>query len=701
GPHVPHVPTFRRSDVHLPPKPRSRLQSCAGMGYTRLGQQLRQPALAPQHRTHRLYRNLHLDRFRPQSGDCAAQQPGPPHPEQPALESGACPDRGSRHDHPLRGRAMTLHISDWLIIALYFVISAAIGLAYTRKASRSLADYFVTGRSLPWWLAGTSMVATTFAADTPLAVAGFVAKYGVAGNWLWWNGAFAVVMTVFFFARLWRRAGVLTDVEFAELRYGGRPAAALRGFRALYLALPINLIIMGWVTRAMVTILQVTLNVNPWRAAILLFGVTALYSVFSGLWGVIVTDAFQFVVAMGGTILLAVFAVNSIGGLDVLVQKSAAHFGSADAAFGVLPPLDQAWLPRSTLLIFLAVHWWAAWYPGQEPGGGGYVVQRILSAKDERHGLLATLWFNVAHYALRPWPWILTALASLILYPELVDKESGYIKTLLDPNVFPTYLRGFMLAAFAAAYMSTIGTQLNWGASYVINDFYRRFINRTSTDKHYVIASQVVTVLLMIASLIITFYMESIGGAWKLLLVTGAGTGTVLLLRWFWWRINAWSEVSAMITAAVVSIFLQKGLQWHSDNPRDFAYIMLVTVGITTLIWVVVTLMTSPEPAEKLIAFYRRVRPEGPGWTEIAREAGLAESHAQGRLSLQFVNWILGVALIYGSLFGIGKLIFKEWGTGLLYLLVAIVAGALISRNLSRGEMTADALPLEHAEEPV
>jgi len=249
--------------------------------------------------------------------------------------------------------------------------------------------------------------------------------------------------------------------------------------------------------------------------------------------------------------------------------------------------------------------------------------------------------------------------------------------------------------------MSTIGTQLNWGASYVINDFYRRFINRTATDRHYVIASQVVTVLLMIASLIITFYMESIGGAWKLLLVTGAGTGTVLLLRWFWWRINAWSEVSAMITAAIVSIFLQKGLKWDSDDPRQFAYMMLVTVGVTTLIWVVVTLMTSPEPAEKLVAFYRRVRPEGPGWTEIAREAGLAESHAQGRLSLQFVNWILGVALIYGSLFGIGKLIFKEWGTGLLYLLVAIVAGALISRNLSRGEMTADTLQLEHAEEPV
>jgi Na+/proline symporter len=293
----------------------------------------------------------------------------------------------------------------------------------------------------------------------------------------------------------------------------------------------------------------------------------------------------------------------------------------------------------------------------------------------------------------------LTALASLILYPTLVDKESGYIKTLLDPNVFPTYLRGFMLAAFAAAYMSTIGTQLNWGASYVINDFYRRFVDRSATEKHYVIASQIVTVLLMIASLIVTFYMESIGGAWKLLLVTGAGTGTVLLLRWFWWRINAWSEVSAMICAAVVSIFLQAVLKWDSDKPLDFAYLMLVTVGTTTVVWVAVTFMTSPEPMETLVAFYRRVRPEGPGWNGIAARAELSQAHAQGRLSLQFANWILGCALIYGSLFGIGKLIFKEWVTGLLFLLVAIVSGALITRNLSRGEMTEETVHLEHAEE--
>ncbi|HEY0365451.1 MAG TPA: sodium:solute symporter family protein, partial [Pyrinomonadaceae bacterium] len=475
-------------------------------------------------------------------------------------------------------------------------------------------------------------------------------------------------------------------------------------FRALYLGLPINCIILGWVNLAMVKILEITLGVNKRGAIAIVIGMllfTAFYTAISGLWGVLVTDLFQFALKMGMVIVLAILAVNAVGGIDQLKSKITAMDGGSGSRLAFFPEFDSVWMPAVTLFVYLGVIWWSTWYPGAEPGGGGYVAQRIFSAKNEKHGLLATLWFNIAHYALRPWPWILTALASLILYPGLVDKETGYIKTLLDPNVFPTYLRGFMLAAFAAAYMSTIGTQLNWGASYVINDFYRRFIKRSEDEKHYVVASQVVTVLLMIASVIVTFYMESIGGAWKLLLVTGAGTGTVLLLRWFWWRINAWSEVSAMITAAVVSIFLQTVLKWNSDLPRDFAYLMLVTVGITTIVWVAVTFMSQPEPQEKLVAFYRRVRPEGPGWNGIAAEAGLSESHAQGRLSLQFANWILGCALIYGSLFGIGKLIFKEWGTGLLYLLVAIVAGVLITRNLSRGEMTAERLQLEHAEEPV
>jgi solute:Na+ symporter, SSS family len=599
---------------------------------------------------------------------------------------------------------MNLSILDWTVIAAYFLFNLGIGLYYARKATGSTSEFFLSGRNVPWWLAGTSMVATTFAADTPLAVTGFVAKNGIAGNWLWWNFVMSGMLTVFLYARLWRRAGVMTDIEFAELRYSGKPAAFLRGFRALYLGLPINCIILGWVNLAMVKILENTLGVSKSGAIKIVIGMllfTAFYTTISGLWGVLVTDLFQFALKMGMVIVLAILAVNAVGGIDQLKSKITTMDAGSGSRLAFFPEFDSVWMPAVTLFVYLGVIWWSTWYPGAEPGGGGYVAQRIFSAKNEKHGLYATLWFNIAHYALRPWPWILTALASLILYPTLVDKEAGYIQTLMDPRVFPTYLRGFMLAAFAAAYMSTIGTQLNWGASYVINDFYRRFIERSASEKHYVLASQVVTVLLMIASVIITFFMESIGGAWKLLLVTGAGTGTVLLLRWFWWRINAWSEVSAMITAAVVSIFLQTVLKWNSDLPRDFAYLMLVTVGITTVVWVVVTFITQPEPMEKLIAFYRRVRPEGPGWNGVAAEAGLSESHAQGRLSLQFANWILGCALIYGSLFGIGKLIFKEWSTGLLYLFVAIVAGVLITRNISRGEMTAERLQLEHAEEPV
>ncbi|HET6854787.1 MAG TPA: sodium:solute symporter family protein [Pyrinomonadaceae bacterium] len=601
---------------------------------------------------------------------------------------------------------MNLSLLDWTVIAAYFLFNLGIGLYYARRASGSTSEFFLSGRNVPWWLAGTSMVATTFAADTPLAVTGFVARNGIAGNWLWWNFVMSGMLTVFLYARLWRRAGVMTDIEFAELRYSGKPAAFLRGFRALYLGLPINCIILGWVNLAMVKILEITLGVSKTGAIMIVIGMllfTAFYTAISGLWGVLVTDLFQFALKMGMVIVLAILAVNAVGGIDQLKTK----IGAMDVASGsgsrlaFFPEYDSIWMPAITLFVYLGVIWWSTWYPGAEPGGGGYVAQRIFSAKNEKHGLLATLWFNIAHYALRPWPWILTALASLILYPTLVDKESGYIKTLMDPNVFPTYLRGFMLAAFAAAYMSTIGTQLNWGASYVINDFYRRFVKRSGTEKHYVVASRVVTLLLMIASLIVTFYMESIGGAWKLLLVTGAGTGTVLLLRWFWWRINAWSEVSAMICAAVVSIFLQLGLKWDSDQPRDFAYLMLVTVGITTIVWIAVTMLTRPEPVEKLVSFYRRVHPEGPGWNAIAAQAGLAGAHAQGRLSLQFLNWILGCVLIYGALFGIGKLIFKEWVLGFIYLLVAIVAGVLISRNLSRGEMAAEPLRLEHAEEPV
>jgi SSS family solute:Na+ symporter len=579
---------------------------------------------------------------------------------------------------------MTLHLSDWLIVALYFVASAGIALIYTRRASQSLDEYFVSGRALPWWLAGTSMVATTFAADTPLVVSGLVAKYGVAGNWLWWNGALTGILTVFFFARLWRRAGVLTDLEFAELRYGGRPAAVLRGFRALYLAIPVNLIIMGWVTRAMVLVLHITLDINPWTAAILLFAVTGAYSIFSGLWGVVVTDTFQFVVKMVGVIVLAVFAVNSVGGLDAMVRQATVHFGSYEAAFSVLPPTDKAWMPVTTLIVFLSVQWWAAWYPGAEPGGGGYVAQRILAAKDERHGLLATLWFQIANYALRPWPWILVGFVAVLRYPGLANPEEGYVRVMVD--VLPSPIKGLLLATFAAAYMSTIGTHLNWGASYLVNDVYLRFMRPNASRRAQVIASRIATVTLMLLSLVVMAYLKSVEQGWKLLLALGAGTGLVFILRWYWWRVNAWSEISAMVASFVTSIALHfAGINAGDTASRNYALAMVITVGVTTVVWLTVTFLTPPEPEAVLNRFYRKVRPGGPGWRTVSTRLGFGDDRIPGG-ALSLVNWAAGVVAVFSALFGVGEFLTGSTRDGVLYLVTAMAAFALIMRNLRADE---------------
>src|SRR6266480_2992560 len=420
----------------------------------------------------------------------------------------------SGHEEGLR--LMRLTFADWSVVVLYFLFNVAIGLYYKRRAGRDTREFFLSGRNVPWWLAGTSMVATTFAADTPLAVTGMVAKNGIAGNWLWWTFVASGMLTVFFYARLWRRCGVMTDVEFSEIRYAGRPAAFLRGFRALYLGIPINCIILGWVNLAMVKILQLIFGIGKFEALVIVLGMIALtsaISTLSGLWGVLVTDVFQFVVKMSMVIILAVFAVNAVGGIEAMKTKLA-DAGRGDA-LNIVPAVGSAWMPMIAFFVYIGVNWWATWYPGAEPGGGGYIAQRMFSAKDERHSLLATLWFNIAHYAIRPWPWILVALASLILYPGLQDPETGYIRVLIDH--LPPALRGLMVAAFAAAYMSTIATQLNWGASYLVNDFWRRFVRRDADEKYYVTASKVATLFLTLVSAAVTFRMDSIGGAWKLL----------------------------------------------------------------------------------------------------------------------------------------------------------------------------------------
>ena len=583
---------------------------------------------------------------------------------------------------------MRLTLVDVLVIFAYFALNLGIGLYYRKRATRSVSDFFVSGRNVTWWLAGTSMVATTFAADTPLAVTGLVARNGISGNWIWWSMAASGMLTVFFYARLWRRAGVLTDAEFAELRYSGRPARFLRGFRAFYLGLPINLIIMGWVNLAIVKILMLTLGVTKIQAlaiAIGIMAITASISTLSGLWGVLVTDLFQFVLKMSMVIVLAVFAIRSVGGMAGLVSGvRAVGSGTGGSLLSFVPDLNSAWMPLITFFVYVAVNWWATWYPGAEPGGGGFIAQRIFCAKNEKHSVLATLWFNVAHYALRPWPWILVALVAVVKFQNdpafIADPESGYIRILLTD--LPASLRGLMLAAFAAAYMSTIGTELNWGASYLINDLYRRFLVKGRSERHYVAASQSVTVLLMICSAAVTFFMSSIADAWKFMIAIGAGTGLVYLLRWFWWRINAWSEVSAMIAALATSLTVRFGFGLEESRPTDFAWIVLITVAVTTAVWLAVTFLTKPEPRPVLVDFYRRVRPNPALWGPIAAEAAEVVPRKDGLFNL--LDWLCGLLMIYSFLFGAGKIIFGSPLTGLVLLLCGAAAGAVIYFDLNR-----------------
>jgi solute:Na+ symporter, SSS family len=596
---------------------------------------------------------------------------------------------------------MNLSAIDWAIVFGYFALSMGIGVLFTKKGGESVEEYFLSGRNVSWWLAGASMVATTFAADTPLVVTGLVFANGVAGNWLWWNMLMSGMLTVFFFARLWRRAGVMTDVEFAELRYSGKPAAALRGFRAVYLALPINLIILGWVTKAMIKILTISLGLHPVNvlginvsgeviAVGICFVITVAYSTGAGMWAVLWTDLVQFVIKMSAVIILAVYAVRAVGGMDKLKTGLTAHYGSSDAAISVLPVKfaeggisGYAWMPLLTLAVFLSVQWWAAWYPGAEPGGGGYVAQRIFSSKTERDGVLATLFFQVAHYAIRPWPWIITGLATVLLYPAGVgpahDHEAAYVQAYVD--LLPTPWRGFMMAGFAAAYMSTVGTQLNWGASYLVNDFYRRFLVKSASDKHYVSVSRWSTVFLFLMSILVTMQLDTVASAWELLLALGSGTGLVLILRWYWWRINAWSEISAMIASFVVSLTAMPLVkaQLPAGSPLVQSYVMLTTVAISTVVWLTVTFLTKPEPDAKLDAFYERVRPGGPGWRKVADRLGYHGETIPGG-ALAWTNWLAGIVAVYSSLFGIGKIIFGDLTTGIALLVIAAAAFAWIAR---------------------
>ena len=589
---------------------------------------------------------------------------------------------------------MKLTWMDWLVVGFYFLVNLLIGLYYRKKASASTSEFFVSGRQVSWWLAGTSMVATTFAADTPLWVTGQVARHGIAANWLWWSFLLSGMMTVFFFARLWRRAETITDAELVELRYAGAPAAFLRGFRALYFGVLMNCLVVGWVNLAMEKILGTALGIpKTWAVVICiaLMGVTGFYTTISGLWGVLWTDVVQFVLKMSMVIVLAYYAVRAVGGIDAMKQKLAvidaarqSSQGGSGSILSFVPDVHSPWMPLLTFCVYIGVSWWANWYPGAEPGGGGYVAQRIFCAKDEKHSLWATLWFNIAHYSLRPWPWILTALAAVILYPELsqpgADPEIGYIKVWVD--YLPSALRGLMLAAFAAAYMSTIATQLNWGSSYIVNDFYRRFLARDRAEAHYVRVSKGATAFLAVLGAGVSMVMQSVSGAWELLLGIGAGTGAVYLLRWYWWRINAWSEVAAMTAAVVTTLFLRALHPFTGSDSLVFGKSILLTVALTSACWIIATILTRPEPDSKLVEFYRRVKPSVAGWKRIAALAPEVPPSRDGWYNL--IDWLLGCVMVYMALFGIGKLLLGASGLGLTFLAISAGCGYAIYWDFSR-----------------
>ncbi len=592
---------------------------------------------------------------------------------------------------------MYIHLIDWLVIFSFLAVSIGIGLYMSRRAGRSTGDFFLTGRNLPWYVAGTSMVATTFAADTPLAVTELVAQSGISGNWLWWNMLFGGMLTVFFFARLWRRANIMTDAEFVSIRYSGRPARFLRAFRAVYIGIFMNAIVMAWVNLAMVKILQVMfpdLHLFGFReGSILGLGFSshllvvagmmvfvALYSSLSGLWGVSITDTFQFVIAMGGSIIVAIVALSHVGGVSSL-QEQLSDVGWVFDFFPVVEGGSRAasasgMLQMSVvaLVAYLGVQWWASWYPGAEPGGGGYVAQRMMSAKDEKHSLLATLWFQVAHFAIRPWPWIIVALVALVLYPNEADKGATYVMVIRD--LLPTGLLGLLLAAFLAAYMSTMASQTVWGTSYIVNDLFRPFIKPGGSERYYVKVSRITTFVLMFFSLIVTTQFEMISDAWRFILACSGGIGLVLLLRWFWWRVNAWSEISAMVAPYAVYpvLVFHYGLSYEST--------LIVIVAWSTIVWLTVTFLTKPTRKETLRSFYAKVHPGGPGWRDIASE--MPEVQGDSSYGTLFLNYLAGCVLVLFSLFGIGRLIFGEYLSALLYFALAALAAGIIYYNLSR-----------------
>jgi Na+/proline symporter len=586
---------------------------------------------------------------------------------------------------------MRLTTFDWIVIAAYAVIAVATGLFFARRAGRETQEFFLGGRSMPWWLLGTSMVATTFSTDTPNLVTDLVRTGGVSQNWLWWAFAITGMCTVFFYAKLWRRSGVLTDIGFYELRYAGRPAAFLRGFRAIYLGVFFNVMIMATVTLAAIKIGGVLLGVPGWQVVLVAGTATALYSATSGLWGVVVTDLLLFVIAMAGSLAAAYYAVThpAVGGLPELFAHPA-----LDGKLALLPDFTDWRAAAAVFIVPVAVQWWSTWYPGAEPGGGGYVAQRMLAARNESHALKATLWFNVAHYALRPWPWILVALASLVVYPSLDSIQEAF--PLVDPSIvrhdlaypamlvfLPSGVLGLVVASLAAAYMSTISTHLNWGASYVVDDVYRRFVAPDRNEQHYVRVGRIATLGLIVLASVVALWLENALQAFQILLQIGAGTGLVFLLRWFWWRVNVWSELSAMVISFVVAIYFQFLHTALGFERWDASFELVAGVAVTSAGWLTVTFLTRPAEAETLRRFHELIQPLGPGW----RGAGLetkSDHPGSDSMSAAFLAWFLGCVVIYGAVFGTGYALYGRGGLATVCLLAAAAAALGLMRIFPR-----------------
>ncbi len=575
---------------------------------------------------------------------------------------------------------MNLTNLDLTIIIAFFVVSLAIGLAASRKAGKGFKEFFLSGRNMPWWLLGISMVATTFSADTPNLVADIVRTNGVAGNWVWWAFLLTGMLTVFVYAKLWRRSGILTDIEFYEIRYSGKAAAFLRGFRALYLGIFFNLMIMATVTLAAIKIGGVMLGLSPIQTILIASIVTVIYTSLGGLRGVIFTDFVQFIMAMVGLVWAAVIIVNlpEVGGLSNMLAHE-----NVSGKLSFIPDFND---PKQLIPLFiipLAVQWWSVWYPGAEPGGGGYIVQRVLSAKDEDHAVGATLLFNLAHYALRPWPWILIALASLIVFPDLdaiaqafPNVSENFIRHDLAFPAMLTYLPsgliGLVIASLIAAYMSTISTQLNWGSSYVVNDFYVRFIDPEASEKKQVLVGRISTVVLMILSALVALALSNALQAFNILLQIGAGTGLLFILRWFWWRINAFSELAAMIISFMVAVYFEF---WGPEGLDDYVK-LLIGVGITTVGWVVVTFLTPPTDHKTLVNFYNLIRPHNAGWQTIlknSQEGEIAVKDTSSSLGLEIACMIAGCFTVYGLLFATGFWIYGNVTGGVVATIVTLL----------------------------